>query len=228
MFEKIDISKRKFSCFVCGFQFSNLDNMTMHILEKHEELRDYIKCPLCNYCVRDLTTHIKVKHPNRNLPKNYNGPNRAIVWKDQRGAASKGKKKSKFREGHFVSMKNNGKEFYYRSSYECEVLEYLEQIPEILAYDVEPFKEGIPYLYNGEKHHYFPDLSIKYADGKIEIWEIKPASQTSLEINQAKWAAANTYCQIRGWSFVIITEVGIGKLKAIVRRQKLINETRPL
>jgi len=213
---------RRYGCFVCGKEYIDFETFRTHIIESHELGREYVLCPLprCAAPVRDVNLHFKAKHTNDLMPK-HNSPNRAIVWKDQRGSTKGKQKKSKFREGHFVSMKNNGKEFYYRSSYECEVLEYLEQIPEILAYDVEPFKEGIPYLYKGEKHHYFPDLSIKYADGKIEIWEIKPRSQTALPLNEAKWAAANTYCQIRGWGFIVITEIGIGKLKLIAKKNKL-------
>ena len=55
-------------------------------------------------------------------------------------------------------------------------------------------------------------------DGHIEIWEVKPASQTSSPKNEAKFAAAEAYCQVRGWKFVVITEVGINKLEKKVKR----------
>ncbi len=220
MFYGKDNGKRKWQCFVCGLEHAEFDSFRNHITETHEEGREYVICPLnrCNAPVRDINLHFKAKHPNESMPK-FHGPNRAIVWKDQRSNKGKSKKPS-FREGHFVSIKNNGKEFYYRSSYECEVLECLEQIREVVAYDVEPFNQGIPYLYRGEQHKYFPDLSIQFADGHIEIWEIKPANQTLLDKNEAKWAAANNYCQIRGWQFIVITEVGIGKLKKEVKNRK--------
>ena len=50
-------------------------------------------------------------------------------------------------------------------------------------------------------------------DGHVEIWEIKPANQTALPKNQAKWAACQHHCEARGWKFMVMTEVGIGKLK---------------
>jgi TnsA endonuclease N terminal len=212
-----DNGKRKWQCFVCGKEYEVFEDFCSHIKESHEEGREYIICPLarCGTPIRDMNLHFKAKHPQDVIPK-YHGPSRAIVWKDQK--KNKRDKKVDFRKGHFVSAKNNGKEFYYRSGYECEVLECLERIPEVIAYDVEPFKTGIPYLFKGEQHHYFPDLSLQFADGHIEIWEIKPASQTLLEVNNAKWQAANVYCTARDWKFIVITEVGIGKLKSLVRR----------
>jgi len=214
-----DDGKRKYQCFICGFVLNTLEEMNSHIIEKHEELKDYIICPLCNYCVRDLKLHAKIKHPNRSLPKNT-GPNRAIVWKDQAGRSPKKNRKPTFRKGHFVSIKNGGKEFEYQSSYECEVLECIELIPEVIAFDAQPFKEGIPYLFKGEAHHYFPDVLLKFSDGHVEIWEIKPANQTMLPLNEAKWKAANLYCQTRGWEFIVITEVGIGRLKNRIKNLK--------
>ncbi len=218
MFGK-DNGKRKWQCFVCGREHADFETFRTHIVDNHEEGREYVLCPLgrCGAPVRDINLHFKAKHPKESIPK-YNGPNRAIIWKDSKNVKST--KKPKFREGHFVSVKNGGKEFYYRSGYECEVLECLEQIPEIIAYDVEPFKTGIPYLFKGEQHHYFPDISLQFADGHIEIWEIKPAKQTLLEVNNAKWQAAETYCQARDWKFIVITEIGIEKLKKHVRKIK--------
>lgn len=221
MFFQKDDGKRKWQCFVCGQQHSDYEVFKTHILEKHELGREYVVCPLprCGAPIRDINTHMKAKHPKDSIPK-YIGPNRAIVWKDFGVKKGKKSRKPAFREGYFVSVKNNGKEFYYRSSYECEVYECLELLPEVIAYDVEPLKDGIPYLYKGESHKYLPDLSIKWSDGRIEIWEIKPANQTMLPLNEAKWSAAKTYCDARGWNFVIITEVGIGRLKTIIKRKQ--------
>jgi hypothetical protein len=219
-FEKSD-GKRKWQCFVCGKEHPDFETFRTHIVESHEVGREYVMCPLarCGAPVRDINLHFKAKHPKDSIPK-YNGPTRVIVWKDQKTKKGGNKKrKPTFREGHFISMKNGGKEFYYQSSYECEVFECLELIPEVVAYDAQPFKSGIPYLYKGDEHHYFPDISIQFADGHVEIWEIKPANQTMLPLNEAKWAAAKTYCEIRGWDFIVITEVGIGKLKSLIKRK---------
>lgn len=211
---------RKFQCFVCGQTHSSFEEFNNHIKEKHEEGRDYIVCPLerCQIAVRDLKSHFKLKHVNDPLPKV--GPMRAIIWKDVSISGKAKTKKPKFHEGHLISMKNHGKEMKYRSRLECDFFECLEAIPEVLAYDYEPFKAGIPYVFEGKPHHYFPDLSIKFADGHIEIWEIKPSGQTDLPVNHAKWQSATLYCQARGWEFIVMTEIALDKLKKKVRNLK--------
>jgi len=76
-------------------------------------------------------------------------------------------------------------------------------------------------------HRYFPDfiICIKGKDGKqkIKMIEVKPKSQTKVpvktpkkkkyltevvrySINIAKWKAAKTYCERKGWEFEILTE----------------------
>ena len=95
--------------------------------------------------------------------------------------------------------------------------------------DVVCFKyEGIkiPYFFRGEWHNYIPDLRVDFADGSTEIWEIKPANQTQYEQNKCKWASANNFCLNLGWTFVVLTEVGLGKLKTKIKKQqrRLLNE----
>lgn len=206
-------NKRKWQCFVCGRNHTDYNSFKEHVLEKHEEGRDFIACPLerCGCPVRNLRLHFQAKHPDEPIPTG--GPMRAIIWKDQTRQGKMKVRKPAFREGYMVSMKNHGKEFHYRSGMECEVYECLEVITEVLTYDVEPIKGGIPYIFEGKQHNYFPDLSLHFNDGHVEIWEIKPASQTSLGVNEAKWAAATEFCAARGWDFIVITEVGLNKLK---------------
>lgn len=210
-----DNGLRKYACFVCGRQFEVFDEFTAHIVETHEEGREYVRCPLerCQACVRDIRLHFKFKHQHEPLPKN--GQMKAMIWKDQGNKKVK-TRKPRFREGYMMSTKN-GKEMHYRSGKECELYECLEQMPEVLKYDVEPFAVKYFKPDTGEVHEYNPDLSIVFDDGHVEIWEVKPANQTHLKINQAKWTACQQHCEQRGWDFVVITEVGIEKLKKRVR-----------
>lgn len=212
MFDELK-NQRKYQCFVCGRSYTEFSEYTSHIKETHDEGREFVVCPLerCQACVRDLRLHFRIKHPNDTLPQNRQM--RAMIWKDQnpKGNGQLKQRKPKFREGYFVSLKNGGKEMHYRSGYEVDVYECLEAMPEVIQYDVEPFK--IDYSFEGEPHVYNPDLSVLFEDGHIEIWEIKPATQTTLPKNTAKWAACQIYCETRGWQFVVMTEVGIGKLK---------------
>ena len=213
-----DNGVRKYQCFICGQNYLEYDEYKSHIIENHEEGREFIICPLtrCQCPVRDLRSHFRAKHKYDPIPKI--GQMKALVWKDQKKDGSLKARKTKFREGYMISNKNGGKEMHYRSGWECEVYECLEAIPEILTYDVEPF--AVQYSFQGEIHEYNPDLKITYDDGRIEIWEIKPANQTSLPKNHAKWAACNQHCETRGYQFMVLTEVGMGKLKQKVRDLK--------
>lgn len=208
--------KKKYTCFVCGRGYEDFEVFKTHIVEKHEETKDYVLCPLerCKTPVRDLKLHFKARHPSETMPKFEMA--KAMIWRDHNPKSKK--RKPQFREGWMVSLKNNGKEFHYRSGLECQIFECLEVIDEVETYDVEPFKQGIPYLFEGEMHNYFPDASVKYIDGHVEIWEIKPSSQTALAVNQAKWGAAEAYCATRGWEFIVITEKGLEKLKNLARK----------
>jgi len=215
-----DDGKRKWQCFVCGKVFMEVDTFKEHITENHEEGREFILCPLerCGVPVRDLRAHFKAKHPTENnIPAG--GLIKALVWKDQ-SMGKKGLKtrQPKFREGTMISNKNGGREFSYKSGMECEFLELLEADSDVLAFDYEPF--SCKYLFEGESHSYFPDISIQFFDGHIEVWEIKPGNQTALPKNLAKWAACQDFCKVRGWGFQVMTERGLGLLKAKIRKEK--------
>lgn len=215
-----DDHKRKFQCFVCGQAFYEFEEYKAHIIEKHDESREYVICPLerCGAPVRDLRSHWKVKHPSeKQMPKFKQ--TKALIWKNQTAKEGKLKqRKPKFREGYLVSTKNGGKEMHYRSGMECDVYECLEAMPEVISYSVEPFK--VQYTFEGNTHEYNPDLSILFDDGHIEIWEIKPSNQTQLPKNSAKWAACDQHCQSRGYAFMVLTEIGMGKLKQKIKNSK--------
>lgn len=111
----------------------------------------------------------------------------------------------------------------YRSSWEWHFMSMCDTHPNIENWSSEGIK--IPYLcpLSNRPTVYVPDFLISYIDktGKkhVEIIEIKPRSQTMKEHvgrslhnqsqyvrNQAKWQAANTWCQQRGVNFRIINE----------------------
>ena len=209
-FEKPNDAERMWTCFVCGMSFKNPQSYKDHIVEKHEEGRDYVRCPLarCRYPVRDVRAHYKFHH--RNEPPPSGCQMKAIIWRDQRDPKTKKKRKMSFHDGDFQSAKNN-KKMHYRSGYELEVYKCLEQMQDVVKYDVEPF--GVPYWFMGEQKKYFPDLMVQFADGHIEVWEIKPRDQTAYEVKDAKWTAADKYCESRGWHFEVKTEQGIQQLR---------------
>ncbi len=212
--------KRKFQCFVCGLQFPTYDDFKEHVLEDHEEGREYLTCPKCQSPVRDLRTHFKVKHPKFSVPKDRQL--RATVWYDF--SSRRGQKKTKkpsFKEGYLVSTKNNGDVMHYRSGYELEVYECLEQLNEVCGYEVEPKDCQVPW-YDTDKHKwrkYWPDIRVTFIDGSKELWEVKPANQTDQKVNREKWDACNEMCLRKGYTFKVKTEKGIQELRRMVLEQ---------
>jgi len=207
---------RKYRCFVCGEDFYEYEEFKGHILQEHEEGREYIICPKlsCGSPVRDMKSHFKACHRYDTVPKGVQ--TNVTIWKDTSG---KRVKKPKHRTGTFVSSKNGGRLIKYRSGWECKCYELLEEWNEVIAYAAEPLK--IPYMWKGEQHNYLPDLIIQFADGHKEMWEIKPANQKKLQQNQAKWMFAKEYCLARDWSFEVITEKTLARLNILLKEQNI-------
>lgn len=119
----------------------------------------------------------------------------------------------------------------YRSTWELRVMRYLDGHPNVIWWASEelPIKYVNPI--DNKVHRYFPDFiaKMKQKDGKITtyILEVKPFHQTQppvkkrktqkfinesvvYTINQAKWRAADIFCQEHGWKFLVITEKELG------------------
>ena len=220
MFQIKDKDKRKYTCFVCGIQFEEYPLYQSHILEKHEEGREYIKCPLerCQAPVRDVRLHYKHAHRDQQMPEH--GQMRATIWKDVKSDGTVRQKKPRFREGWYESIKMS-KKLHYRSGYELSVYEILDQDQDVIGFSEEPFK--IPYITDGRQHEYIPDLIVKMYNNKTLVIEIKPSNQTTLEVNKDKWRSADAACKARGWEFLVLTEVGISRLKNKVKLQNLMD-----
>jgi hypothetical protein len=146
------------------------------------------------------------------------GLTRAVVWYDFNAKGERKTRKPKFKEGFHHSPKMN-KEIHYRSGYEKTIYECLDADDDVLAYDGEPF--AIEYIHKGKAHRYTPDIIVRFFDGHTELWEVKPSAQTLLQKNQDKWFHANEACKTRGWDFLVITEVGIDRLKQKIRNQRI-------
>lgn len=130
----------------------------------------------------------------------------------------------------------------YRSMWEFKFFRFIDVHPHVNWWQSEEI--AIPYLspIDGKMHRYFPDIIVnKQVDDQEQtlMIEIKPAKQTvppnianknktktgrisrrylnevkTYGVNEAKWIAANKYCEARGWKFLIYTEkeLGIGKV----------------
>ncbi len=198
---------KNFCCFVCDTIFESIEEFRTHIVNDHEEGTDFIICPCeeCQIPVRDLRTHVVLKHPGYKIPDGY--PTRPIILRDSR---NKKKRKTAFKQGNFYSKKNN-KNLFFRSGLESEFYKVLEKKRDVLRYTVESIE--IEYSYEGKRRRYIPDILVEYNDGKKELWEIKPKNQTKMPKNLAKWQAASDYCKKRNIEFVVLTERGLRMLK---------------
>ena len=124
----------------------------------------------------------------------------------------------------------------YRSSWELKLMSYLDVHPDIIEWSSEEF--CIPYVSPIDRriHRYFPDFYIKKKniEGKIEtvVIEVKPKNQVvpptvvktktnkptkryvrevmTYGVNEAKWKAAQAFCEDRKWKFMIMTESELG------------------
>jgi hypothetical protein len=124
--------------------------------------------------------------------------------------------------------RGNPTNIVYRSSWECKMMTYVDQHPDVVEWGSEEF--SIPYVspIDGKIHRYFPDFWIKKKDNEILVVEIKPNVQTkppkpqkritkryvtevrTWGINSAKWKAAKSYCDDRKWKFIIMDEYNLG------------------
>lgn len=194
---------RNYNCFVCSEEFSDIILMQDHIIKSHREGDDFIRCNKCFAPIRDLIAHYRTKHIGCTIPPNTQ--TRAIIFRD-----CYRNKKTKFKQGTFFSEKTN-KEIYFRSGLELKFYMKLEKNNNVKNYKVENIE--IEYFFEGSRHNYIPDVVVEYTDGRIEMWEIKPKSQTKWPKNIAKWNAANSYCKKRNWEFIVVTENALKQRK---------------
>jgi hypothetical protein len=138
-------------------------------------------------------------------------------------------RKGIFRPLNPKKYKGDPTKIVYRSGWERQYMTYLDTHPNILEWASEEKIIGYRDPLTGRPRRYFPDFWIKFKDkdGKIKetLIEVKPFEQTQLPkktlnktnkrlikeqytyaLNQAKWEAAKSYCERKGWGFVVLTE----------------------
>lgn len=129
--------------------------------------------------------------------------------------------------------RGNPANIWYRSSWELKFMMKIDVNPDVLEWQSEeliiPYRSPV----DNRIHRYFPDFLVKVRakDGatKILLIEIKPKSQTeppkpkkgkrkatmireiqTYAVNQAKFRAADAYCQDKKWTFKVLTERELG------------------
>lgn len=127
--------------------------------------------------------------------------------------------------------KGDANNIVYRSSWERRVMKWLDEHPDVIWWGSEelfiPYRSPI----DNKMHRYFPDFIAKMRQktGLVMTYiiEIKPLAQTkqpvqkrktkkylqeaaTYVVNQAKWRAADIFCQEHGWKFMVMTEKELG------------------
>ena len=131
--------------------------------------------------------------------------------------------KGKFRPQNYKKYKGDYTKITYRSGWELKFMKYLDRQPNALSWSSEeviiPYKSPI----DNKWHRYYPDFWVKTKQGETLV-EIKPKKQTrppklnpknkrrylnevkTWGINEAKWKAAVSVCETKGWTWQIMTE----------------------
>ena len=136
--------------------------------------------------------------------------------------------KGKYIPRNSAKYRGDYRNIIYRSSWELKFMKYCDMNPNILEWGSEEIV--IPYRspLDNRVHRYFVDfyIKVKEVNGKVQKYliEVKPKKQTKepkvqkrmtkqyiYEVteyakNQAKWKAAQEYCDDRNYKFMLITE----------------------
>ena len=138
--------------------------------------------------------------------------------------------KGKFRPQNRKKYKGNSSNIVYRSGWELDFMKYLDRQPGVLQWNSEeiiiPYKSPI----DGKWHRFYPDFWVKTLIAETII-EIKPKKQTkppkenpkhkrrylkevkTFVVNEAKWKAAEEFCENKGWQWKIMTEDTLSNTK---------------
>ena len=133
---------------------------------------------------------------------------------------------SKFAQGSYTVVNKQKyagtKNPFFRSSWELAFMRMCDAHPNITKWASENVK--IPYQnpLTGKYANYVPDFMIQYTDkdgaNHVELIEIKPANQTTMEnargqgqkmatiVNAAKWTSAQEWCKRKGIRFRVLNE----------------------
>lgn len=130
--------------------------------------------------------------------------------------------------------KGDANNIVYRSGWEKKVMNWCDTNKSVISWSSE--EVIIPYIspIDNRPHRYFVDFYVEALDNngnkQVYLLEVKPKGQTqepkkqsrrtkryitevmTWGVNQAKWKAAQDFCEDRGWTFKLITEADLFKM----------------
>jgi len=138
-----------------------------------------------------------------------------------------------YKPKHPEKYRGDPNNIVYRSGWEKRVMDWCDTNKSVISWGSE--EVVIPYVspIDNRMHRYFVDFYVEAYDnsGKKQVYllEVKPKGQTqepvpskrktkryinevfTWGVNQAKWKAAEEYCNNKGWTFRLITEADLFK-----------------
>lgn len=104
--------------------------------------------------------------------------------------------------GHYPSLKL-GRMVAFESLIERDFVYLLDYEPEVEHFMEQPLT--IRYIHEDKPRRYTADFQV-LCNGRIFLFECKPASRVDEPVNQMKFEAARAWCQEQGWVFRIVTD----------------------
>jgi hypothetical protein len=218
------------TCQMCLNKFNNIKALSAHIVKHNIKTNEYY----------DLYLKKVLQRYTNNPPPSWKGKKHSEQTKEQMSVAAYRRmikhgipaaSKGPFFPANKEKYRGDVENITYRSTWERRFMMFLDENKSVLEWSSE--ETYVKYFDPSSQkvRRYYPDFIIKVQrrDGTvgIEMIEIKPYKQTHPPVmgrkkerylkesltyatNQAKWKAADIYCNKLGWNFRIITEKELG------------------
>jgi len=128
------------------------------------------------------------------------------------------KKGGHYKTGYHVSPKCTNGPAKFRSGWEKVVCEYLDQDPDVVEYQYEPFE--IKYVSNrktGRIRIYIPDFLITYSSGLRKIVEVKREKHLERPTVKKKAIVAKAWADRNGMEYHFWTDKKIRELQKLLK-----------
>jgi hypothetical protein len=107
--------------------------------------------------------------------------------------------------GKFPSAKM-GRNIWYESVLESDLIELLEFDPDVIRYKEQPFR--LRYFYEGQRRSYIPDIFAQRRN-KLQAIEVKPQEKAATKMNKLRYQVISSIFEYHGIEFVVATETRI-------------------
>lgn len=125
------------------------------------------------------------------------------------------KRKSRYNRGSYTSTKT-GQLCKHRSGWELSYMKWLDANDAVETWAYEKLViEYVSNLKSKRVRRYFPDFHVMYADGHVEVVEIKPKRRSQQATVQKKARAAIEWCMMHNASYVMLTEIELKSMAII-------------